>query len=902
MLKKTNIFLYIVFIFVFLASHLFPKVTTAQGLSGLPNVLGQLGGSLNLQGVGAVALSCAKEMGIPDKLPFGKDPEKPDDEGIDKSDTGSNPGNVPSGQAVPITNGVIEEAVKIVKDNTTTIKKEEEKSTKKERCEDKIARYMVLQVMDKITFSTLEWINSGFEGKPFFVENPEQFFGDIVNKEILGFSAEFSGDANLFPFGETIVKSILVSFSRTAQQNMINSLNNVLAHGTRAEWEYDFSVGGWAGYTAFVEPNNNIFGAYIESSRNLGDRLYGTKTSTAINFQRELEQGLGFLSKRTCDQTENGGSYIPENSIQHTVVGFPEITQLDQIPTNVYMYIDSCGDGFDDDGDGQADDDGLCEHDEEAQISIAEDFRGRSICTNWQTSTPGHQIAQQTTKALGMSQDQLMVADEINENLGLIFDALINQFISQGLSSFYDSNGNYTPDNNVAWAQINGFNPGEQQNSLPFVNVIGGGVPIGGATDTEGGNFPGFITLQEDYITKATTLIGLYQQKIQKTRELDYCVPGPNPGWQVIAAQQASVYLENNIPMVENIPPQQLATLLPTLPIPIIGDLFSNLGEEMDTQQHNDTINALYINFIEQLTGVSINEQNLDPQILNRNQFLPIMYQAFAEYAEFINTRFIEADDFHDNLRSKASDFFFEIDDVEYNIGQYEDVVETVTQTLEDLIELREEYAVVEHAYIMQYLQSAVDQGLNLNSYLQTFTVFGNNPSQITYIGPNGQNSAYQDAVEALTTELGEPVVPPVSDPEYSEILEDFLSILQNAVTEENIDAIDQEIEQVIEDIGNQQEEDSLIGLIYSCIYQVNNPGPDSFNGFSGRKAYPFPISNDIPGLLSLQSTLTFLPGVKASANANDVTVNLTPASAVGTASDLQVLETMFMNIGQSLY
>ncbi len=970
MMKKNSKTSYSVFILLFsFGISFFPDVTKAQ-MGGLVNTISQMGGSLNIQGVGPVALSCAKEAGLLSGLPFGGGGGNPGDpntaggggggsgggttnpnaadpnaagggggsgggqgggsgagggaggaDGVDGAGGGqgqnggggqnANPGNM-GGQTVPTSNPIVDKAIGVIQENTTTIKTEEQKMTKKERCEDKLARYMVLQVMDKITFSTLEWINSGFEGKPFFVQNPGQFFGDIAAKEILGFTASISGDATLFPFGKTLAETILVSLRNTAQQNMMNSLNNVLAHGTRAEWEYDFSVGGWAGYTAYVEPNNNIFGSYIESSQVLGRKLFGTSTSTAINFQRELEQGLGFLSKRYCAKTESGGTYIPENSIQHTVAGVSEITEINQIPTNVYEYITACGQEiYDEDGDGQADSDGMCMGlDDDAEIiAVAEGFRARSRCLNWQTSTPGHQIAQQTTKALGMSQDQLLLADEINENLGLIFDALINQLISKGLDSFYNSSGTYTADNNSAWAQINGFNPGEQEDAVPFTTAISGGI-INGTDDSEGGNFPGFIALQEEYIQKSATLISRYQEKIRRIRDLDYCIPGPNPGWQTIAAQQGAVLLEQ-IPILESTPSETWGGAQFFDPMGV----FDGIGESLETTAYYNNVNLGYSVIIENLTGVSINDGNVDPQIINRNQqVFPIFYQAFEKYANFINTRFINANDFDDNLRSRAATLFFQIDDVQYSIGQYQNIVQTVSQTLEDLIELREEYAVIEHAYILQYLQSAVDQGItSLSDNLTLFETF-DTPGEITYIGTNGQNSAYHNAVNALTTEVGEPVVPPISNPQYAEILEDFVQLLQNAVTQEDIDNLEETIEEVIEEIGDPTEENSLIGLVYSCIGQLNSQNlipiggedysdPDNqFQGFKERKAYPFTLSPDIPGLSNLPTTATFLEDIKASSSPSAVTIGITPASAVSASPDLEDFETNFINAGGSLY
>lgn len=875
-------------------------------------VSGALGGSVNIQGVGPILLSClAQEMGPlgGGSSPFGGGADAVESageiggiEGGDGINAIISPETAGSIQSVPVSDAVVQADTEKIKDNSKDIKIEEEKDTRKERCEDKIARFIALEAMDKITFATLEWINSGFEGKPFFVENPEQFFSDLATDELLGFSAIFTGDENLYPFGETIVRTVFLSFQQSFQQNMVNSLNNVLAHGTREEWSGDFSVGGWAGYTAYVEPNNNIFGSYIESSRNLGNKLNGTRVSKAINVQAELQQGLGFLSQRSCAETEGGGSYIPENSIQHIKVGVSHITQINQIPTNVYTYITACeaDDVFDEDGDGEADSDGLCEGFDEDIIAVAEDFRGRSICTRWKTNTPGNQIAEQVTRAVGASQEQNLLVDELNESLGLLLDALLNQFITQGLSSFYEPTGNYTEDN-VAWAQVNGLNPGEPQDSIPFIDAMNGG---GQGNES----FEGIVPLQEQYIQGATTLVTLYGEIVQRTRDLDYCVPGPNPGWQTHSANAIADYF-SLIPAYESLPQASWTGSTPA-GISDLTESISNFSLATDQEGLNEYINLIYSFIIEVFTGVSLENDELNPEILNRTtQFLPVLYGAFSEYAGLINERFMFATDFSGNLRNEAANFFFTLDETQASIAQYSQNIEQVSDILQTLIDLREEYADIEHEYILGVLTVAVNnQGFSgLADNLATFQSFS--PAEVTYIGTGGQNSAYHNAVTALTAELGEPVLPPTSHPEYSNILEEFVELIPNTATEDYVDALDNEIEDAIEMIGDISNGDSLIGLTYSCLQQVNEFGPYQnipFAGYTERKPYPFPISTEIiPGVpfsSLLSTTETFLEDLTVGPDINDITISLTPLSAVDEAEDLGVFESMFINLGDSLY
>lgn len=943
-----NIFTYSSVLVIVVSSIFFPFMETvkAQALQG---VGGQISSSVNVQGVGAIVLQCATSNGA--SSPFGQaiggtvgggvggavgesiggetgqtigtllgtvgggllgnEIGNLMDQGVDSavdSATSAIPGVGGMGQQVPVNVIQDSQTAENIEKSNEVIQEEEIKETKKEECLDRIAQWAAITVMDRMTLATLNWINSGFEGKPFYLENPEQFFSDLATKELLGFSATFSADPNLYPFGQTLARTVLLSFQRTFEQNMISNLNSILT-GNQAQWQQDFSVGGWAGYTAYLEPNNNIFGAYLESSRNIGRNLAGTRSSTAVNIQAELQQGLGFLSQRICVETQNGGAYISENSIQHITVGVPEITQINQIPTNVYTYITSCGeDGyiFDEDGDGQTEDDGdgLCEGFDEDIIAIAEDFRGRSICTEWRNQTPGTLIAQSASDAIGTSKEQLLLVDELNENLGLILDAFLLQFIEQGVSYFNPNN-----EDNVLVQQVNGENPGGQNNSVPFIDAVNG------FDQGNQGNFLGLVEIQQEYVEQVTLLLDLYDEQLQRTLDLDYCVPGPNPLWQIIASNAITNSL-SLFPAYETFPQgswvqatSQIMAYQPQVLQTFLAGLVGTVGSFPSSENPaiiNGYINTIYTTIIEELTGVSITQSSVNPDILSKDsQFVPIMYSAFTDYSSVINERFILAEDFDGGVREGLYEYFFALDDLAESIAYYQNSLEISQQSFEELIDLREEYADIERDYIVEQLLIAVnEQGITtLADNLQTFQAFTD--AQVTYIGNGNENSAYHNAVIALSNEVGSSVTPPTNYPGYGSILQDFMDIFPNIPSQQNLEDVNDEIEIVLENIGNADDGNSLIGLTYSCVQQVEEIGPYQnipFEGYTERLPYPFPISTDIPGLPFLPTTNTFLENMTVSANASDITIDITPASAIGSSGGLEVFESMFVNLGGSLY
>jgi len=821
--------------------------------------------------------------------------------------------------AIPGAGLVVQQSVpiEVVEDSQEAedIKSASERQTVKEECLDRIAQWAAITVMDRLTLATLDWINSGFEGRPFYLEDPEQFFGDLARREILGITSTFSGNGELYPFGETLARTILTSFQRTFEQNMIISLNNVLAHGTQAQWESNFSVGGWAGYTAFVEPNNNIFGFYLESSNQLGRRLQGTTNSTAVNIQAELSQGLGFLSQKKCMQTANGGEYIPQNNIRYIDIGIT-ISEVGQIPTLVYAFLTSCDIQFDTDGDGEDDTPGECIgiEQEALLVEIAEDYRQRSNCTSWKTITPGNQISQSLTRALANPENQLLLVDEFNENLGLILDALFLQLAKEGVAAFTEDNPN-----NVALQQVQGLNPGQQPNTVTFIELLNGTEGAGGGSGSQGlnnENVSSLVETQEEYIESVQLLIDLYAEIFQRTFDLDYCIPGPNPLWQINASNNISSFFLS-LPSYESYPTASWLQITPQEYQGLVGIVSSIPGfeDETDAEQVLEYVHDIYSLFIAYFTSFD----NVQPNIISRDsQFSPMLSDVFSDYADIINQRFILADDFVGNVKELGFEYFLELNDVNQSIVEYENSLVIAEANLENLIDLREQYADIERQYIIEYLETAVNQqGISsLADNLQTFQSFSS--SQVTYIGSNNENSAYHNAVIALNNEVGQIITPPLNYPGYGQILDDMADLIPNTVFESNLSAVTNEIQSAIQKIGNQGDQNSLIGLSYSCVQQVTQSGPFQnipFSGYTQRLEYPFPLSSDIPGLANLPTTDSFLPDVSVTQSNTDSNSSITlpiigntgNANGLGLDSPpgmtpIEVFETYFINMGQDLY
>src|SRR3989338_5676343 len=84
------------------------------------------------------------------------------------------------------------------------------------------------RLLNKMTESTIAWINSGFHGNPLYLERPESFFKDIVKFEVKTFINQIGYDNVRFPFGRNIALNTIGSYQRQFEENAQYTLSKVI--------------------------------------------------------------------------------------------------------------------------------------------------------------------------------------------------------------------------------------------------------------------------------------------------------------------------------------------------------------------------------------------------------------------------------------------------------------------------------------------------------------------------------------------------------------------------------------------------------------------------------------------------------------------------------------------------
>lgn len=287
------------------------------------------------------------------------------------------------------------------------------------------------KLLDKITQSTINWINSGFRGKPLFVENPGSFFKDIAKEQLKGIVNELGYDPIRFPFGKQYAMGIIDQAKGQFEQNAQYSLSKY--YQSSAELEYrreNFNVGGWNDFILNTQfPQNNFIGFGIIADEELATRVSG-ENSQIQTLKNSVQQGMGFLSPQACKSNPN---WDPEKISQ----GIPE--------SDLPPYNPPSGNGMD-----------VKVYNDvwNAQVRVAKNtFQARYGCKEGPVATtPGSVVSSQIMTALGSKQRQGELGAALGNSLAALFDALLNHFFNKGLTAL---SGAVTSTSNPS---INDFN------------------------------------------------------------------------------------------------------------------------------------------------------------------------------------------------------------------------------------------------------------------------------------------------------------------------------------------------------------------------------------------------------------------------------------------------------------
>lgn len=330
-----------------------------------------------------------------------------------------------------------------------------------------IAWQLAHTVLHSLTGSVVNWINSGFQGSPAFLTNPEGYFTNLADQ----LTGQFISDTGVLtalcsPFNIDVRLALALNQAGGSMGpagrytctlgSIINNVKGASVNGMSINgfMNGDFSQGGWPAFIALSEPQNNEAGAYLQAHSDLLQQI-GEKQNAV---HADLQMGSGFLSFQQCDDT-NTSAQASTNAMASIGQGNnnqtnPYQSQLDQANaqynTDVNNQIGICS------GTGaaatqacnaqvnivNADSDRIDSLENQSNSWIANQVAqqyatsnaaGNSSNKTCQTVTPGSVISASLSKALGASTDELNMTNDINQVVNALFSQLLIKTLSGGL-------------------------------------------------------------------------------------------------------------------------------------------------------------------------------------------------------------------------------------------------------------------------------------------------------------------------------------------------------------------------------------------------------------------------------------------------------------------------------------
>ncbi len=334
---------------------------------------------------------------------------------------------------------------------------------------DGLAWHVAKILVQHITADTVQWINSGFQGSPAYLTNPEGYFanlGDQVTGAFIadtvilsGLSSPFNVDVRLsLALGEAGYEDNYVCTLST----IINNVQNSTINGSSIQgfMNGDFSQGGWPALIAISEPNNNESGVYLQAQSDMLAQIAANQGQV----QQQLTQGGGFLSWQSCND-------VSATQINNSAAGTAQLGGIDTggpaLNQSLATYQNTTGNTVTQSPSG-----------------------GGGTYQSCTTETPGSVINSQLEKQLGSGVDQLNLANSINE----VVDALLSQLVTKVLQ-----NG------------LGGASTNSSGNTQTYVNQLSAEA---NNSSTYAADAQNVQTTLSPYIADAQNISSIYQQAV----------------------------------------------------------------------------------------------------------------------------------------------------------------------------------------------------------------------------------------------------------------------------------------------------------------------------------------------------------------------------------------------------
>lgn len=413
------------------------------------------------------------------------------------------------------------------------------------QCLNGVAYAVAKNTLAQVTNKTLNWVNTGLNGNPLYVQNIGSLLNSIKNQQLTNYLGTVQGSNPIFG---NALRSVITYQATGKLDGLISSTLNTPQAQKYNSFMNDFTDGGWG---AFLNPSYNPIGAFFDAA----DTVNNSIAMQQQNTQNEVQRNNGFLDLKHCTQYANNGQ-VSQTTTDTSLHKYSTSAGKSYYCKEDYAgeLTSSLADCYDGNYPAAANSQEACvdfqnnKYDTLASSCattnvVATDvstqkgagFTSQPVCTQWSTDTPGSIIANQVATITTSPTRQLEYADKINEVLGGFFDSLVNNLLSKGLR------GSGTKSSNQS--SIIATAGSEGDNSIPnATSGTGGDLSYQSTTNSQAisGDFDisrpqdlrAVIQTQYNYLSRAKDAQVSLDRVIPSIGALDYCIPGPNPAYK----------------------------------------------------------------------------------------------------------------------------------------------------------------------------------------------------------------------------------------------------------------------------------------------------------------------------------------------------------------------------------
>lgn len=187
----------------------------------------------------------------------------------------------------------------------------------KEYVLDGIVWPLANRALEGMLQSTINWINSGFQGKPMYITDLNAFLRDVADSVAQDYLLE-NLDFLCSPYKLDIQVALALNYARNNRNYEVQCRISDAVDNLEGYLSGDFiGGGGWnSWYEVTLNPSNNIYGSIIDAQTNMNIVLANKKDAKILG----LNWGEGFLGLDKCDANgKNCKTVTPGTAIKSSL-------------------------------------------------------------------------------------------------------------------------------------------------------------------------------------------------------------------------------------------------------------------------------------------------------------------------------------------------------------------------------------------------------------------------------------------------------------------------------------------------------------------------------------------------------------------------------------------------------